>query len=241
MKKTMVLVSMFLFVAVITLAQDCKYYFPKKQGAQIEYKSFDGKDKLTGSSIQISKEIIETGGAYTAKIETQSFDKKGKETGSNEYSVKCENGTYSIDMKSFMDAQTMAAYEDMDVKVNSDNLEIPANLNVGDELKDGKLEISIYSEGMKIMGMVTDITKRKVEAKEEITTNAGIFSCYKITYTMTVKSMFSVRMEAAEWIAEDVGTVKSETYSNGKTMGYTLLTGINNELSPNRLFLNKFS
>ena len=38
--------------------------------------------------------------------------------------------------------------------------------------------------------------------------------------------MFSVRMEAAEWITEDIGTVKSETYSKGKTMGYTLLTGI---------------
>lgn len=226
MKKIIVLTTMFLFATLITTAQDCKFYLPKIQGAQIEYKSYDGKDKLTGSTIQSIKEIKESGGSYTAWIETKSFDKKGKETGSNEYSVKCENGTYSIDMKSFMDAQTMAAYEDMDVKVNSDNLEIPANLKVGDELKDGKLEISVYSEGMKIMSMTTDITQRKVEAKEEITTDAGTFSCYKITYTMTVKTMFSVRMEASEWIAEDVGTVKSETYSKGKTMGYTLLTGI---------------
>jgi len=226
MKKIIVLTTMFLFATLITTAQDCKFYLPKTQGAQIEYKSYDGKDKLTGSSIQSIKEIKESGGSYTAWIETKSFDKKGKETGSNEYSVKCENGTYSVDMKSFMDAQTMAAYEDMDVKVNSDNIEIPANIKVGDELKDGKLEISVYSEGMKIMSMTTDITQRKVEAKEEITTEAGTFSCYKITYTITVKTMFSVRMEAAEWIAEDVGTVKSETYSKGKTMGYTLLTGI---------------
>ena len=226
MKKIIVLTTMFLFATLITTAQDCKFYLPKIQGAQIEYKSYDGKDKLTGSTIQSIKEIKESGGFYTAWIETKSFDKKGKETGSNEYSVKCENGTYSVDMKSFMDAQTMAAYEDMDVKVNSDNIEIPANIKVGDELKDGKLEISVYSEGMKIMSMTTDITQRKVEAKEEITTEAGTFSCYKITYTITVKTMFSVRMEAAEWIAEDVGTVKSETYSKGKTMGYTLLTGI---------------
>jgi DUF3108-like len=226
MKKAIVLASMFLFATLVTVAQDCKVYFPKKQGAQIEHKSFDGKDKLTGSSIQTIKELTETGGAYTAKIETKSFDKKGKETGLNEYSVKCENGIYSVDMKSFADPQTMAAYEDMDVKINSSNLEIPANLKVGDELKDAKLELSIYSEGMKIMGMVTDITQRKVEAKEEITTDAGIFSCYKITYTITLKTMFSVRMEVAEWIAEDVGTVKSETFSKGKSMGYTLITGI---------------
>jgi hypothetical protein len=226
MKKVFVLASIFLMATVITIAQDCKFYFPKKQGSQIEYKSFDGKDKLTGSSTQTVKEITETDGAYTAKMETKTFDKKGNETGSNEYVVKCENGSYYVDMKSFMDAQTMAAYEEMDVKVNSDNLEIPANIKVGDELKDGKLEIGIYSNGMKIMSMVTDITQRKVEAKEEITTDAGTFSCYKITYTMTVKTMFSVRMEIAEWIAEGVGTVKSETYSKGNSMGYTLLSGI---------------
>ena len=146
--------------------------------------------------------------------------------GKNEFKIQCENEVYSVDMKSFLDAQTMAAYEDMEVEVSSNNLEIPANLNIGDELANGNLNISIYSEGMRIMGMTTAITKRKVEAKEEITTEAGTFDCYKITYTITVSTMFSVRMEAADWIAEGVGTVKSETYSNEKLMGYTLLTGI---------------
>ncbi|MCK5029362.1 MAG: hypothetical protein KAR57_07000 [Bacteroidales bacterium] len=226
MKNIMIFTGIILFSSLLTLAQDCKFYYPKTQGAQLEFKSFDKKDKLTGSSIQTIKEISETGNLISAVIEVQSFDKKGKDLGKKEFSVQCENGEYSVDMKSFMDPQTMEAYEEMDVKVKSDNLEIPASLNVGDDLGNGKLEISVYSEGMRIMGMTTDITQRKVEAKEEITTEAGTFDCYKITYTITVKTMFSVRMEAAEWIAEGVGTVKSETYSNEKTMGYTLLTGI---------------
>lgn len=226
MKKTIVFAGIILLSSVLLFAQDCTFYYPKTQGAQLEFKSFDKKGKLTGSSIQTIKEFKETGNSTLALIETQSFDKKGEDLGKTEFSVQCENGEYSVDMKSFMNSQTMEAYEEMDVKVESNNLKIPANLNVGDDLGDGKLEISVYSEGMKIMGMTTDITKRKVEAKEEITTEAGTFDCYKITYTLTVKTMFSVRMEAAEWIAEDVGTVKSETYSNGKSMGYTLLTGI---------------
>ncbi len=226
MKKTIVFAGIILFSSLLTFAQDCTFYYPKTQGAKLEFKSFDKKDKLTGSSIQTIKEFKETGNSISALIETQSFDKKGKDLGKTEFSVMCENGEYSVDMKSFMSSQTMEAYEEMDVKVESNNLKIPANLNIGDDLGDGKLEISVYSEGLKIMGMTTDITKRKVEAKEEITTEAGTFDCYKITYTITVKTLFSARMEAAEWIAEDVGTVKSETYSNGKSMGYTLLTGI---------------
>ncbi len=226
MKKIMILTGVILLSSVLLFAQDCAFYYPKTQGTQLEFKNFDKKDKLTGSSIQTVKEFSETSNSTSAHIEVQSFDKKGEDLGKTEFSVQCENGMYSVDMKSFMNSQTMEAYEEMDVKVKSNNLEIPANLNVGDDLGDGKLEISVYSEGVRIMGMTTDITQRKVEAQEEITTEAGTFDCYKITYTLTVKTMFSVRMEAAEWIAEGVGTVKSETYSNGKSMGYTLLTGI---------------
>jgi|AMQJ01.1.fsa_nt_gi hypothetical protein len=226
MRKRIFITTLILVSSAILFAQDCKFYYPKTQGAQLEYKSFDSKDKLTGSSIQLIKELNEGDNSFSALIEVQSFDKKEKDLGKKEFTAKCENGIYSVDMKSFMDAQTMAAYEDMDVKVKSDNLEIPAVLNVGDELSDGSLNISVYSEGMKVLSMSTAITQRKVESKEEITTEAGTFDCYKITYTITVSTMFSVRMEAAEWISEGVGTVKSETYSKGKTMGYTLLTGI---------------
>lgn len=226
MRKIAVMSILMILPTILIFGQDCKFYYPKTEGAKLEYTSYDSKDKITGSSIQTIKDLEETGGVTSALIEVQSFDKKGKDLGSKEYTVKCENGVYSVDMKSFMDPATLAAYEGMDIKVNSDNLQIPANLNIGDELGDGKLEIVVYSEGIKIMGMLTEITQRKVDSKEEITTEAGTFDCYKITYTITVKTMFSVRMEAAEWIADGVGTVKSETYSRGKTMGYTLLTGL---------------
>ena len=223
--KKFILVGLIVITNISLFAQDCKFYYPKTEGAKLEYTSYDSKDKVTGSSIQTINQFKEEGNTISAMIQVQSFDKKGKDLGTKEYGVKCEDGVYSIDMKSFMDPQTLA-YEEMDIKIESDNLNIPANIHVGDELGDGMLDISIYSEGMKIMGMRTDITKRKVEAQEEVTTDAGTFTCYKVTYTITVKTMFSVRMEAAEWITEDIGTVKSETYSKGKTMGYTLLTGI---------------
>lgn len=226
MRKIAIIFILTFLPTVLIFGQDCKFYYPKTEGSKLEYTSYDSKDKISGSSIQTIKDLEETGGVTSALIEVQTFDKKGKDLGTKEYTVKCENGVYSVDMKSYMDAQTLAAYEDMDIKVSSDNLQIPSNLNIGDELGDGKLDISVYSEGMKIMGMLTEITQRKVDSKEEITTDAGTFDCYKITYTITVKTMFSVRMEAAEWIADGVGTVKSETYSRGKSMGYTVLTGI---------------
>ncbi len=226
MKKTAVILLLVVFPNFWTLAQSCKLYYPKTQGTKLEYTTFDTKDRKTASSTQVVKEVYENEGITSILIETQSFDKKGKDLGTNEYNAICENGVFKVDMKSFMDAATMAAYEENDVEISGNNLEIPAELNVGDELPSGRLNISIYSGGTRIMGMSTALTDRKVEAKEEVTTEAGTFDCYKISYTMTVSTMFSVRMEAIDWISEDVGTVKSETYSRGKLMGYTLLTAI---------------
>jgi len=226
MKKLFFTAGFIIIFCYFSLAQECTFYYPQTEGAKLEYTSYDGKDKVTGSSVQTIKNVVNEAGTNSATIEVQVFDKKGKDIGTKAYEVKCENGVYSVDMKSFMDPATMAAYEEMEVKVNSNNLQIPSHLEAGDVLDDGKLEITVYSEGMRLMGMSTEITQRKVEGKEQITTDAGTFDCYKITYTITTKTMFSVRVEAAEWIAENVGTVKNETYSRGKSIGYSLLTGI---------------
>ena len=80
---------------------------------------------------------------------------------------------------------------------------------------------------MTIMNMSVSITNRKVEAVENITTPAGTFECYKITYDVATKMMINVKMKATEWYAKNVGMVKSESYtSDGKLAGSTLLTGL---------------
>jgi hypothetical protein len=225
MKKLLLLFTISLLMGSLK-AQDCIFYYPKTKGAVLEYKSFDKKDKLTSRSTQKVKDITETGNTIKATIEFQSFDAKGKDLGINEYDVKCENGVYSVDMRSFLDAQTMAAYKDMKVDITSNSLEMPTQMKVGDQLKEGKLVVSISSEGMPIMTMTTSITDRKVEAKESVTTEAGTFDCFKITYTITTKMMIGMRFEVAEWYADGVGSVKTESYSKGNKMSSTILTSI---------------
>lgn len=226
MKKTILIFSIILAYSMSLFAQDCVFYYPKTKGAKLEYKSFDKKDKITGRSTQFVKDISENGGVIEALIETQSFDKKDKDLGKNEYTVKCENGVYSVDMKSFLDAATMEAYKDMNVNVTSDNLQISSSIKVGDVLPDGKLRVLVNSEGVQVLDMSTTLSNRKVETREQITTEAGTFDCVKITYTITTKMMISVRFEVAEWFCEGVGSVKTESYSKGNLMSYTVLSAI---------------
>jgi len=80
---------------------------------------------------------------------------------------------------------------------------------------------------MTMMNMTISITNRKVEAVENVTTPAGTFECYKISYDIATKMMINVKMKGTEWYAKNVGLVKSESYNNdGKLMGSNLLTGL---------------
>ena len=192
----------------------------------MEYKSYDKKNALTGMSRHTVEEITQIGNSISATVEIETFDKKEKPLGTSDITVKCENGVYYLDMKSFISPATLEGYKDMDVTFNSDNLQLPANLKVGDVLKDASITITVSNAGMKLMTMTTTITNRKVEAKEKITTPAGTFECYKISSLITSKSFMTVKINSTEWYSKDVGLIKSESYTNGNLSGSTILTSI---------------
>jgi hypothetical protein len=226
MKKITVIFMLSGFLIFNLFSQECSFYYPKTKGAILEYKSYDKKNSLTGITRHQVKDIIQNGNSVSATIEVEAFDKKEKLLGTNEFTVRCEGGIYYVDMKNYMNTEALAAYKDMDVSIKSDNLEMPSTLKTGDQLNNGSLVITVSSSGVKMMTMTTNITNRKVEAKEKITTEAGTFDCFKISYDITVKMMMTMKLNAIEWYAKDVGMVKSESYSNGSLSGSTILTAI---------------
>jgi hypothetical protein len=80
---------------------------------------------------------------------------------------------------------------------------------------------------MAIMNMTINVSNRKVEAVENLTTPAGTFECYKISFDVATKMMINVKSKGVEWFAKGIGMVKNETYdSNGKLLGSNVLTSI---------------
>jgi hypothetical protein len=78
------------------------------------------------------------------------------------------------------------------------------------------------------MTMVVKVYDRKVEAVEDVTTPAGTFSCYKLSYTVESKTMFTIIAKSTDWIAKRVGVVRSESFDkNGKLTGYMVLKSMN--------------
>lgn len=209
------------------VAQNCNNYFLIEKGKKIEMQNFNHKDKLQGTTIQtvVSNEANADG--FVATMQTQSLDEKGKELANGTFTYTCNKGVFYVDMRNMIDAKTMSAYKDMEMKIEGNNLEMPSTLTVGQSLKDANMSVIISNQGFKMMSIDIKITNRKVEAQESITTPAGTFNCMKITYNVATKMMFSFDTNVTEWIAPNVGTVKNETYdSKGKKLGYSILNSI---------------
>ncbi len=226
MKKLIFLITV-LISGLVVAAQDCTMYFPVQEGTQIEITNYDKKDKVTGSSIQKIIEKDESDGNLDLTVATETFDKKGEKVMDGQFDVRCEDGKFYMDMRNFLDSESMEAYKDMDVEVDASDMVFPPGMAPGDELPDASITLKIGSGGTTMFTMTIWITNRKVEGREEITTSAGTFDCLKMSYDIETKMMVKVQSKAVQWIAEDVGMVKSETYNkNGKLQGYSLLTGL---------------
>ncbi|MCG8309812.1 MAG: hypothetical protein MI975_20620 [Cytophagales bacterium] len=224
MKKSFLFVGL-IFFAFCAKGQCDNPFYKLKNGTVIVTESFDKKDKLQSRSETRVIEYDETASGYAATISYEIYDKKDKLISEGDYKLECDRGTIKIDMSSLVPAESMAAFKDMEVEVDMDKMQYPAGLTVGQNLEDASINIKTNNSPIP-MSMNMDITNRKVEGKESISTPAGTFDCYKISYNLSSKMSFvKMNLKNIEYISENSGVVKTESYkSGGNLASYTLLT-----------------
>lgn len=225
--KKITLTLAFIGILFQSFSQDCVFYCPVKEGTKTETKNYNAKDKLQGTNKQtiLSKKV--TGNDVAVTIKSESYDDKDKLQLSKDLTFECKNGVFYFDMQNLLDPKTMEGYKDMEVKMTATNLEMPSAPKAGTTLADGNIQMAIANQGITLMNMNIKVYNRKIEAIEKITTPAGTFECYKITYDVETKMMFKIQTKGIDWIAKEVGTVRSENYdSKGKLVGYNILSSI---------------
>ena len=224
MKRLIVFLLTIIFVYKVG-AQCTNPYYRLQEGTVIEMETYDKKDKLQSRSETSVIQFQETGTGYLATIHYKLLDKKEKLVSEGDYKFECDNGIIKIDMSSMIPAESMQAFKDMEVEVDMDQMLYPANLSVGQSLEDASITIKTKNSPVP-MGMDMDISNRKVEGKESVTTPAGNFDCYKISYdTFSKMSFVKMNFRTVEYLSENSGIVKTESYkSNGNMMSYSVLT-----------------
>ncbi len=208
----------------ISSAQDCGYY-NMSEGMVLRYQNLDAKGKLTGSTRTTCLNVTTVGAATMFKVKSDFTDAKNENASSHEYTMRCEDGKFYLDMQSFIDPKSMEGFKDMEISVDGNDMMYPSGLSAGQTLPDANIKISAGSGGVNIMNMLVTVTNRQVVGTESVTVPAGTFDCYKITYNIETKLMFKVNSTVAEYISMGVGNVKTETFDKkGKLMGSTVLT-----------------
>lgn len=224
-------ITVILLMTIICSGQnECSKFYPLEEGTSFQYTNYDKKGKTDGTVAYTVSSVTDNGSSATATLDLKYTDKKGKEIFESSYNMTCENGTVRIDYQSLFPTQMMQQYSDMDIEmdITGNDIELPNDLSVGQELADANVSIAMSMGGIK-MNTTVDQTDRKVEKKESVSTAAGTYDCYLITEKTVSKAMgASFELESKLWLAEGVGMVKQESYKkNGNLISSTELTKFN--------------
>ncbi|MEZ4969671.1 MAG: hypothetical protein R2814_08440 [Flavobacteriaceae bacterium] len=229
--RTFALVYSFFLFTSTALSQNCSKFYPMEEGSSLQYTMTNKKGKTEGITDYSITNVENSGGTTTATMNMKFTDEKGKEIIVSDYKISCNGGAVKIDYNSLVPSQMMKQYTDMgmEMDISGTDIELPNNLDVGQDLADANVAMTIKMTGMK-MTVKVDQINRKVEKKESITTPAGTFECYVLSQDNISETMGAKQyMQSRLWLAEGVGMVKQETYKkNGDLTNQMQLTKLNN-------------
>lgn len=203
----------------VSLGQDCKGYYFLQQNKTIEMTIYNKKGEANGKQVYTVSNITTNGGSTSATVNSEMFNHKGKSMAKGHSEIKCTGGVMMLDMTMQLPQQQQEQFAKADVKADKIYIEYPVNMKAGDQLKDATLDMTIDNAGMKqTVNMVT--SDRTVTGKESVTTTAGTWDCFKITYKskITIKTMgigMPFNIEGTEWFAPGFGVVKTESKHGG--------------------------
>jgi len=211
----------FLFFCGNVFSQDCSNYYFLQNNKTIEMTITNNKGKESGKMTYVVSDSKKNGSSTTATINSEFVDAKGKSITKATNNVKCENGVMQMDMKTFIPPMQNEQMKTGSATATDVYLEYPANMNVGDQLKDGQFNMDYETTSGLKSSLEISITERKVEGKETITTPAGTWECFKISAKNKIVSKIAgigipIRMDVIEWYAPGFGIVKTES-KTGKT------------------------
>ena len=200
------------------LGQDCKQFLFFQKGKTIEMTIYDKTGQITGKQVYQVLNVTNAGNLITSNLSSEIFDNTGKSIAKSKSLVKCNAGVMMVDMK-FSMPQFSHSTGGSDATIGNEYLEFPSNIQVGEQLKDGRFTMNMTNQKMTIEVNITD---RKVVGHAAVTTSAGTWSCFMInskntvTMNMAGRSMPPNISESVSWYKPGFGIIKS-TSANGST------------------------
>jgi len=235
-------IAFFLAFAVLgtAQAQDCNQFLLLQKDKTVEITNYDKKGQPNGKQVYTVKDVSSSGGTVTGTVNSEQFDKNSNSKAKATSTIQCSGGEFRLDMKLMLPQQQAEKYGDAEVNAKSSFLSYPGTMKVGDAPPDGSftMDLSHSGGGPGAPGappagppgfkqsLTMTISDRKVIAQESVTTTAGTWNCFKITYRCKVgvkTGPFSIpaNIDITEWYAPGFGVIKTES-----KYGSTAITSI---------------
>ncbi|MFD2099585.1 hypothetical protein [Flagellimonas iocasae] len=209
----LLLIILFFSVNTAKAQTSCSQYYTMVEGASFQYTNYNKKGKEDGKLTYKVTNVNGSGDNISATMVMDMEDQKGN-TYSSEYDVACDGNVVKVDFKSLMNEQMLAQMGDVEMDISGTDVEWPNDLNVGQELPDGNVNVKMKMSGVMNMNMNVETINRKVEKKESVTTPAGTFDCFVIySETKSKMMMANQTFPSRVWLAEGIGMVKQESYN----------------------------
>jgi hypothetical protein len=204
-----------------------------QKGTVIESVSKDAAGKETGKQVSTVTDVKTVGGVMQADLKSETI--AGGKKRPISFTYKCDGNNLYTDMTSVMQNFGTSGSTIKEITPIS----FPLSMSEGKTLPDASFVFTI-NMGSKKMDMKTTYKDRKVAARENVTTPAGSWNCYKIT--SNIESAITGADEATQkiadgmkdkmkstmtmWYATTIGIVKVETYTNGQLTSTSMVTRI---------------
>ncbi|MBC7904220.1 MAG: hypothetical protein H7Y27_12385 [Gemmatimonadaceae bacterium] len=211
------LLCLFVLSALALNAQNCESYYFLQNNKTVEMTIYGKKGEVSGKQVYKVSDVKTSAGITTASINSEMFDKKNKSIATSSSAIKCKGGMLMVDMKMMMGPQQQQTTTKASIEEGF--LEYPNKIAIGDQLQDAVFNMDLETSGIPQKIKLT-MTERKVVAKESVTTTAGTWECYKISYKgkiviNTAGINMPMNTDGSEWYAPGFGVVKTETKNGG--------------------------
>ncbi len=219
--KNICIVIVILICLPVVSQNSCSQFYPTEEGKTLIIHQLDKRERLSTITEYTVLEVTSEG----IKIGMVLKDKRNEPITEATFSATCSNGTTLLEPESIMSG-LMRQYEAMEYSITGDDISIPNDLSIGQSLPDAAVTMVVNSGIMNITSTVR-MTDRKVVRRETISTPAGTFDCFVITYTNTLQMGLSRTMKSTQWIATGLGMIQEETRKeNGNLITKSVLHAI---------------
>ncbi len=212
MKRLLILLAIAL--ATNSYSQNCSRFYPFTEGAKFEVTNYDKRDRVSAVTKNTVQTITSTGEAKTAIISAKVEDGRGRKLTDTTYKLLCDGSQIEVDFHSLLNPAMFARMGNVEMDISGTNVVLPNDLHEGQTLPNAQMDMKMTMAGMN-MNISVKITNRKVVGTESVTTSAGTYSCYAITYNLISTTMgVNYTGTGKQWISEGVGLVKQVDYDD---------------------------